>query len=368
MTQEIVERKTVKADIFEKLIIKLNAPSLASKTNFFRLLALAQNAGLGIRDALISIKKSETNKGLLIIIDDLINQLTQWLQFSQALKNHDYIFKNEEIALIKAAETIGNLPKVLVEIAEELENQQKINQKIKKAATYPVILLIFAVIAIVILLIYVMPTVVSLFPSQDQLPSITKFMLGISWFLKIYRFLLIVIVVGIVALYKFIYHFALPFKMLIDKMMISLPAIWWVTKTFHMYRFSNLLGQLYSGGVSPVLALQLLGDVFNNFHYKKKVLEIKKDLEAWFTFAESMQWSNLFDQILIQIIHVGEETGNIGEVLKKMSYFYRDLLQTKIDILMAFLEPLMMAGIAVIIGMIVASIFLPMADLVNVIQ
>jgi len=128
----------------------------------------------------------------LIIIDDLINQLTQGLSFSQALANHDYIFKTEEIALIQAAETIGNLPKVLEEIAEELENSQRINQKIKKAATYPIILLIFAVIAVVILLIYVMPTVVGLFPTQDSLPSITKFMLGISGFLKVYRFIILV--------------------------------------------------------------------------------------------------------------------------------------------------------------------------------
>lgn len=187
---EMLEPKILKADFFQKLIIKLNAPSLASKTNFFRLLALAQNAGLGIRDALISIKKSETNKGLLIIIDDLVIQLTQGLQFSQALANHDYIFKAEEIALIRAAETIGNLPKVLIEIAEELENQQRINQKVKKAATYPVILLVFAVAAVVILLVYVMPTIVGLFPTPDQLPSITKFMLGISDFLRSYRFII----------------------------------------------------------------------------------------------------------------------------------------------------------------------------------
>ena len=135
-----------------------------------------------------------------------------------------------------------------------------------------------------------------------------------------------------------------------------------------MYRFSNLLGQLYGGGVSPVVSLKLLEEVFNNFHYKKKVIEIRKDLEAGFTFAESMQGSDLFDQILIQIIHVGEETGNISDVLKKMSDFYRDLLQTKIDILMAVLEPFMLAGVAIVIGLIVASIFLPMADLVNVIQ
>lgn len=119
-----------------------------------------------------------------------MDQLTQGMQFSKALENHDYIFKPEEIALIQAAETIGNLPKVLEEISTELENQQRINQKIKKAATYPIILMIFAVIAIVILLMYVMPTIVSLFPTQESLPTITKFMLGVSSFLKRYWFLL----------------------------------------------------------------------------------------------------------------------------------------------------------------------------------
>ena len=270
MEQEIREQRILKADFFQKLIIKLNAPSLAVKTNFFRLLALAQNAWLGVRDALLSIKKSEANKGLLIIIDDLINQLTQGMQFSAALKNHDYIFKSEEIALIQAAETIGNLPAVLEEISTELENQQKINQKIKKAATYPVILMIFAAIAVVILLMYVMPTVVGLFPTQESLPSITKFMLGISSFLKIYWFVLVAGIIWIVVLYKFTYRFILPFKILIDKLLIKIPAIGWVTKTFHMYRFSNLLWQLYGGGVSPVIALKLLGNVFTNFHYKKK--------------------------------------------------------------------------------------------------
>lgn len=366
--KSIIEKGIIKADFFQKIIVKLNAPKLAAKTNFFRLLALAQNAGLGVRDALLSIKKSETNKGLLIIIEDLINQLTQGLSFSQALRNHDYIFQEEEISLIEAAETIGNLPKVLQDLSDELENQQRIDQKVSKAATYPIILMVFSVIAVAILLIYVMPTVVGMFPSQESLPSITKFMLKVSWFLQIYWFTLVIGAIGAVILYKALYQFVLPFKILIDKLMITIPAVWWVTKTFYMYRFTSVLGQLYAGWVSPVLALKLLGNIFSNFHYKKKIIEIKTDLESWFTFAESMQWSELFDQILIQIIHVGEETGNIGEVLKKMSYFYRDLLQTKIDILMSFLEPLMLAGVAVVIGIIVASIFIPMADLVNVIQ
>ncbi|MCX6823474.1 MAG: type II secretion system F family protein [candidate division SR1 bacterium] len=364
-----MEIQVSKADAFEKFIIrKFYAPKLKNKTNFFRLLALAQRAGLGIRDSLVSIKKSETSKGLILIIEDLIDQLTQGYKLSQAMQNHDYFFKEDEVALVESAETMGNLPEVLQQTADELENTQRINQKITKAATYPAILVLFSIIAVIILLIFVIPTIVTMFPSQDALPSLTKFMLGASGFFKSTRYLLIIIAIGLVALYKFLYKYMLGFKMVIDKLMIVIPAVGGVTKTFYMYKFTRLLGQLYGAGISPILSLKLIGNSFTNFFYKKKMIEIKANLKAGFSFAESMEGSSLFDPILIQIVHVGEETGNIGEVTRKMSEYYRDLLQTKIDILMSFLEPILMALIAIVIGVIVGSIFLPMADLVNVIK
>ena len=163
---------------FKEIYFKFNAPSLAQKTNFFRLLALSQNAWLSVRDALHSIRKSEKNVGLLRIIDDLILQITEGKSFSASLTAYPEVFKNEEIALIKAAETMGNIPEVLQQISLELENDQKIMQKIKKASTYPIILVSFSVVAVVILLVFVIPTIVSMFPNQDQLPWITKFMLS----------------------------------------------------------------------------------------------------------------------------------------------------------------------------------------------
>lgn len=354
---------------FEKFIIKkFFAPKLKQKTNFFRLLALAQRSWLGLRDALFSIKNSETNKGLIMIIQDLIDQLTQWATMSQAMDNHDYFFWEEEVALVQSAETMGNLPEILDEIAIELENNQKINGKIKKAMTYPIVLIVFAFVAIVILLIYVIPTIVTMFPDQQSLPSLTKFMMGASTFLQKTRYIITIVVIWAIMLYKFMYKYVLAFKVFIDKIMVTMPAVSWVVKTYYMYRFSKLLSQLYSAWVSPILSLKLMGNTFTNFFYKKKVLEIKENLNAGFSFAESMEWSSLFDPILVQIIHVGEDTGNITEVLKKMGDFYRDLLQTKIDILMSLIEPFLMAFIAVIVGVIVGSIFLPMADLVNVIK
>lgn len=354
---------------FEKTIIKkFFAPKLKQKTNFFRLLALAQRSWLWLRDALISIKNSETNTWMIMIIQDLIDQLTQWYTLSQAMKNHDYFFQEEEIALVKSSETMGNLPEILDEIAVELENAERINGKIKKAMTYPIVLIVFAFIAVVILLVYVIPTIVTLFPNQESLPNLTKFMMWASTFFKKTWFLILIIIIGLVILYKFLYKYTLAFKIFIDKIMITMPAVSSVVKTYYMYKFSKLLSQLYNAWVSPIVSLKLMGNTFTNFFYRKKMMEIKENLNAGFSFTESMEWSSLFDPILVQIIHVGEDTGNIAEVLKKMADFYRDMLQTKIDILMDLIQPLLMALIAVVIGIIVWSIFLPMAELVNVIK
>jgi type IV pilus assembly protein PilC len=172
--------QTFKSDYFEKLIIKLNAPKLKHKTNFFRLLSVSQKAGLGIRDSLMSIKESETNRGLRMIIQDLINQLTQGVTLASAMENHVYFFGIDEVELVRSAQVTGNLVDVLYDIAAELENFQQIREKIKNAMIYPVILIVFSIIAVIILLLYVMPTIVSVFPSQEALPDITKFMLSVS--------------------------------------------------------------------------------------------------------------------------------------------------------------------------------------------
>jgi type II secretory pathway component PulF len=100
------------------------------------------------------------------------------------MSNHDYFFKEEEIALVQSAETMGNLPEISDEIANEGENYEKIIQKVKKAATYPVILLSFSVIAVIVLLIFVIPNIVGMFPTKESLPGITKFMLAASDFIQ----------------------------------------------------------------------------------------------------------------------------------------------------------------------------------------
>lgn len=155
---------------FEKMYTNLQKPSMDTKTNFFRLLSLGQRAGLGMRESLIALQNSEKNAAMRAIIQDIIEQINQGVTLGKALQNHDYFFSIEEREMISSAEVIGKLPSTLDTIALDLEQNQKVNRKIKGAMTYPIILLIITVIAVIVLLRFVIPTIVGLFPSQDKLP------------------------------------------------------------------------------------------------------------------------------------------------------------------------------------------------------
>jgi type IV pilus assembly protein PilC len=354
------------ASFMDRMMYQIQKPGAKNKTIFFRLLAVSQKAWLGIREALQSILQSEQHYGMKVVIRDLIEDINQWFPFAKAMESHKGFFGWDEIELIRASEWIGNMPDTLNNIAMELENFQKIKGKVKGALTYPVMLLTFAILAVVVLLVKVIPTFVWLFAGRE-LPAITQYMLAASDYLQANWHIIFGIIIGTIVTIQTLYKYFLPFKILIDTLYLKVPVLKDVVKTFYLYRFSKLLADFYKSWVNPVVALEQMSAIFSNYLYKKKALDIRVDLEAWFGFADSMEWSMLFDPILVQIVLVWERTGNIDEVLLKMASFYDGSLENQIKTLMSLIEPLLMAFIAVIIWWIVASIFLPMADLVNAI-
>lgn len=345
----------------------MNVPPMAVRTNFFRLLAVSQSVWLGLRESLMGIGKSEQNKVMKMVIEDMIAQVSSGKNLWDTMGKHPSIFEVTQTELVKAAQTMGNMPEVLREVSNEMENYQKIQAKIKWALMYPATLMAFTIAAVVVLLIKVVPTIVSLFPSPEQLPGITKLTLSISDFVQTRWLVLFLSIFGAIVTYNALYALFLPFKIFIDWFFLKVPVLKDAIKTFYMYRFSKLLGDFLHAGVNPISALDQMAKILPNFFYHTKIIDIKNDLSAWFTFADSIEWSDLFDPILVQIIVVGESTGNLWEILQTMSSFYRDQLMEKISTLMWFIEPVLMWFIAVVIGWIVASIFLPLADLVNVI-
>ena len=359
----------MKKNFIDDLIQQFNKPSLKEKVNFFRLLAVSQNAGLGIRESLVSINKSEANKTLRDMIDGMIYSLTEWSSLADALAEYDYFFASEEIELIRSAQVTGNMSSVVAQLAEELENSQEINSKISKAMSYPIMILWIAVVAVIVLLLYVMPGMLVMFTQGDaELPAITQFMLDLSDFFKEYWLILFVSVAWVIAWYKFAYSKIILFKIFMDTLFVKTPVIWDVVKTYYMYKFSNLLSQFYEAWVSPVVSLNLLASIFDNFNYKKKMLDAKSDLESWFTLYEALSASYLFDPILTQIINVWENTWSLTSVLAKMAIFYRNNFRNTIDMATSLIQPIFMVLIASVVWLIVAAIYLPMADMLQAVQ
>ncbi|USN56947.1 MAG: type II secretion system F family protein [Candidatus Peribacteria bacterium] len=144
---------------------------------------MSQKAGLGMRDALLALQKSEKNIVMRSIIEDLIQQISQGTMLGQAMGNHAYFFSLEEREMIASAESIGTLPDTLDRVALDLEEHQAIMRKIKETMTYPIVLIVITVLAVIVLLRFVIPTIVGLFPSVDDLPAVTRLMLRASDFL-----------------------------------------------------------------------------------------------------------------------------------------------------------------------------------------
>ncbi len=353
---------------FDAVMIEINKPNLAAKANFFRLLAVSQKAGLGVRDSLKSLQQWEKNKWMLLIIEDMIDKLTEWASLAEAMEGQSYFFNSDEIELIRSTEITWNMVQTLEEIADNLESSQEINAKVKKASTYPAMMIWLTVVAVIVLLIKVFPNIIDMYWDPEQLPWITKFFLNASDYLQANWYKLLIWFIIIVVAYKTMYSRWLLFKIWIDKLLLMLPVVKNVVKLFYMSRFTSLLAQFYGAWVSPVVSFKLLAGIFDNFHYKRKMIEVRNSINAWFSIYDSLEWTDLFDPILIQIINVWENTWALPTVLSRISPFYESSLKNSIDALMATLEPLLMCFIAWIVGTLLWAIYLPMADMVNQIQ
>lgn len=354
-------------DKLDSLVVRMNKPSLDEKANFFRLLAVSQKAGLWVRDSLKSLQQWEKHKWMLLIIESLVEKISEWTSLAEAMESQPHFFNSDEIELIRSTEITGNMVQTLEEIADNLEQSQEINAKVKKASMYPIMMIWLTIVAVIVLLIKVFPTIVAMYEGIE-LPGITQFMLNMSDYLQANWYKLLIAVIAVVVGYNVLYSHRLLFKIWIDKLLLITPVVGGVVKMFYMSRFASLLAQFYEAWVSPIVSFKLLASIFDNFHYKRKMIEIRNSINAWFSIYDSLEWTDLLDPVLVQIINVWENTWALPNVLWRIAPFYATTLKNNIDALMAVIEPMIMAFIAWVVWVLLGSIYLPMADMVNVIQ
>jgi len=331
-------------------------------------LANMLNSGLSIISSLDTLQKQNENKKLNDVIGRVSRSVEAGESFSQALAKHPRVFANLLVSMVKAAEAGGDLGGVLDRYAEFAETQADLQRKIKEALYYPIILIVAATGVIVFIATVLIPKFVKIFSRAEislPLPTIILFGLGTAirqfWYVFILSGVLIVL-----GLRKYIRTKTGRFRF--DKASLKLPIIGPIVRKSCISRFARTLATLIGSGVPILESLDIVSDVVNNQVLSRIIRQMRQSVEKGESLAESLKVSEEFPPDAVQMISVGEESGNLERMLNKISDFYDRAAGYSIKKLVASLEPILLVVMGVVVAFTMASMLLPMFNMVKVLR
>ena len=328
---------------------------------FSRQLATMMKAGVPMVQAFDIVAEGHSNPSMAKLILKLKSNVEAGGTLASSLAQHQAQFDELFVNLVDAGEQSGALETLLEKIATYKEKTEALKSKIKKAMTYPIIVLVVAVIVSAILLIFVVPTFADMFADFGaELPAFTLFVVGLSDLLVENVWLFIGIIVALIYGFKQAKTRSKAFRNFLDKLALSLPAIGILTTNSSIARFARTLATMFAAGVPLVEAMDSVAGASGNSVYQKAIMKVKDDIATGTTLQASLaQNKELFPNMLIQMVGIGEESGALDEMLDKVADYYETAVDDAVDNLTAMMEPMIMAFLAVVIGGLVIAMYLP---------
>ncbi|MBB1565447.1 type II secretion system F family protein [Candidatus Saccharibacteria bacterium] len=334
---------------------------------FTRQLSTMINAGVPLTRSLNSLQEHTENPVFRDTLENIKGDVESGVSLADALGKHPKVFSDIYVNMVRAGEAAGILDEVLNRLAVQQEKSATIRKKIKSAMTYPVVLVVISVLAFFGLMIFVIPKIgqiiIDLGGPDAELPLITKIMLGISNFIISFWYILFpVIGACCVGIKKYLatpqgktkFHIAI----------LKLPAVSTIIKKVAVARFARTYASLIGAGVSVIEALSITSRAVGNKVYESALQEACTRLENGEQLSRVIEEkSDLFPSILAQMLAVGEETGQTDTVLAKVADFYEEEVDTAIESISSIIEPVMIVFMGGMVGLIAASVMLPIASL-----
>lgn len=338
---------------------------------FTRQLATLIDSGLPLLRSLTVLEKQEPNPVLRATVSSLAENVQGGSTFSESLAQHPKIFNKLYVNMVKAGELGGVLEIVLNRLAEYQEKAQKLKNKIVSAMVYPVIVMFIAVAILIFLMIFIVPKFREMFTNtNEELPMISKIVFGMSEFFLSRPFIVpnvvfVFIVFGIGVFLFNLWGRTAGGRKAIDTMKLKMPILGDIQRKSAVSRFSRTLGTLVTSGVPILQALNITRDTAGNVvisHAIEKVHEAVKEGE---TIVIPLQASGVFPNMVISMVDVGEETGQLPEMLLKVADVYDDEVDNAVTALTSILEPIMIVILALIVGAVVFALFLPLIKMIS---
>jgi type IV pilus assembly protein PilC len=337
---------------------------------FTRQLATLIDSGLPLLRGLNVLAKQERDPVLKKTIIKLADSVQSGDTFSTGLAQHPAVFNDLYVNMVKAGELGGVLEVVLSRLAEFQEKAAKIKNKVAAAMVYPVIVMVLAVSIMAFLLVFIVPKFEAIFHDMlgdKPLPGITLFVIGVSRFVQNHWLVLIGLVVASIAAYKFAAR-TRGGRATIDRIKLRMPLFGSLIRKTSVSRFARTLGTLVTSGVPILQALNITRETAGNTVIARAIAQVHDSVKEGESIVQPLEASGAFPPMVISMIDVGEETGQLPEMLLKIADVYDDEVDNSVAALTAALEPIMIIVLAIVVMTIVIALFMPLISIITGLQ
>jgi type IV pilus assembly protein PilC len=335
---------------------------------FTRQFATMINSGLPLVQSLDILAEQTENQSLKKVIQEVLYDVESGNTLADAMKKHPKVFTELFVNMVAAGEAGGILDTILLRLATFLEKNDALIRKIKGAMIYPGVILTVAVLAVVILLIFVIPTFQSMFESAGiPLPLPTRIVIGLSAFFQTYWWAVGLGVVAVAVLFRQVYATS-DGQLFFDRVLLNLPILGDLQRKAAVARFTRTLGTLVSSGVSILEGLEITAKTAGNRVIHDAVMGSRASIAGGETIAGPLKESGVFPPMVVQMINVGEQTGGLDEMLSKIADFYDDEVDAAVEALLSAMEPIMIVFLGTVVGGMIVAMYLPIFDMIEAVQ
>ena len=336
---------------------------------FSRQFATMIEAGLSVVSGLVILEQQTDDKYLAEVIGELRGDVEGGLLLSQAMARHPKVFNRLYVSMVEAGEAAGILDQVLDRVAFQIERDTAIKRRVKGAMMYPTMVLTFATLVLIGMLMFLVPVFAKIFKDLGgQLPTLTQYVVNMSNFLKADWFIIMPVAIGGIYGFKR-WKRSESGRKKWDAFTLRIPMkIGDVVLKVTMARFSRTLSTLIAAGVDIIKALEITGTTSGNAVIEDALTTVRARVHEGVPIAQPLVENPVFPPMVAQMVKVGEETGELDGMLAKIADFYEDEVDASIQALTSIIEPIMMIGVGLMVGVIIISMYLPMFKMLTLIK
>ena len=326
-------------------------------------------AGIALIDSVRILEKQSEKPEQRKVYQKVVYELLKGENLSMAMERQGDKFPTLLVNMIKTAELTGDLTSVLDDMAEYYTSKEETRKTMISAMTYPVIVLCIAIGVIIFILVSIVPSFVEMYEDNDaEIPAITTFVMSTSDLIVNYYYIVILVVGAIVGIFVYLYKKNRVFRKNVQILVMHIPVFSKIVIYNEVYNFTKTFASLLNHGVFITDSMEVLAKITNNEVYKELIAKTIINLNKGANISESFKGSWAFPVAAYEMIVTGEKTGQLGLMMEKVANYYQVLHKTLVKQMQSFIEPLMIAFLALIVGTILLSIVVPMFDIYGKIQ